>query len=694
MVTAINPPPGYNQTVKDRKNNRGQNYQSTSGTLGEWTTNSEDEFDYGDQEQFFPVSRLRQQYLDYLVAKVQEYEEQKLSRHYYHGAQYTPEEIRILRERRQPIITINRLGRKIDSIAGLILRLRQDPKAWPRNPKNADGAEIATQCIRTVLEGNEWYFLDNYAVTQAGIEGIAGVELKLIPGDHGDPDLGMDFIFGDDFFYDPRSFKPDFSDARWLGIAKWLDVEAAVELFPDREEDIRSLMVETGFDLTTHADREFKWVYVNEHRIRLVEHWYKKNGKWFWCFYCSFILLAQGESPFRDERNRSCPRFVMFSAAVDHDGDRYGLTRNLKGPQDEINARRSKALHISNVTRLTMQKGAVDDVETTRREAARPDGVIEYNPGFEAPAGADKNNDLQAHMALLQHATSEIDNFANINPALMTQDGKDEHSGVAINLLQKAGIAELGSFLRNYRAWKIRVYRAIWNTIQSTWTAERWIRVTDNDGIKQFLAINQLGVNQWGLPVITNAVGSLDVDITLDEGPDTANIMQEAWEVLAQMPPGTIPVPTLVKLMPLPASIKKDVLNDFAQAAQAAQQNPDPKTKSDMIKAQTAQQLGQQKLQQAQIQGQVQLHTAQVRAQAESANAQQDQAQTQLEFRIQQEREASERQKLQMEMERSRQEHQFKMEELAEQRATMKVQHAAKRKAAVQPKPKQNGKAA
>jgi hypothetical protein len=89
---------------------------------------------------------LHQQYLDYLTAKVQEYEEQKLSRHCYHGAQYTPEEIRILRERRQPIITINRTVRKIDSIAGLMLRLRQDPKAFPRNPKNIDGAEVAMQC--------------------------------------------------------------------------------------------------------------------------------------------------------------------------------------------------------------------------------------------------------------------------------------------------------------------------------------------------------------------------------------------------------------------------------------------------------------------------------------------------------------------------------------------------------------------
>ncbi len=655
---------------------KGANFQSKTGTVGNWSTHSPDEFDWsGDDDGFYPVSRLRQQYLDYIGAKVPEFEEQKLARHYYHGAQYTPREIEILKERRQPVITINRINRKVDAIAGLVLRLRQDPKAYPRNPKNADGAEVATQCVRTVLDSNEWYFLDNYCATQAGIEGIAGVELKLIEGDHGDPDIGLDFVFGDDFFYDPRSFKPDFSDARWKGIAKWLDIEAAIELFPYKEDELRSLMVETGFDLTTHADREIKWVYVNEQRVRLVEHWYRHRGRWFWAFYCSFILLAQGESPFLDERRRPTDRFLMFSAAVDQDGDRYGFVRNFKGPQDEINQRRSKSLHISNVTRLTLQKGSVDDVETARREAARPDGVIEYNPGFEPPTPADKTQDLQAHLALLQDARNEIESYANINPSLMQQDGRDEHSGVAINLLQKAGIAEIGTFLRNYRAWKIRLYRAIWNTVQHHWQAERFIRVTDNDGVKQFLAVNQLGLNQWGQPIITNAVGTLDVDIILDEGPDTVNVMQDAYESIKDDP--TVPWQIKLELMPMPSSIKKSIQQKMEQAAQQAAQKPDPKVMGEQIKAATADK-----------KGQAEIAKARISAEAEMANARQDQQTKQLDAAMQREREAAEREKIRQQMIQSRQEHEFKMAELAEQRKTMQIQQAAKRKAALAPKPK------
>jgi hypothetical protein len=546
----------------------GQGFQSREGTLGSWSTEAPDDFDWsGDEDGIFPVSRLRQQYIDYLSAKSLEYEEQKQSRHYRHGAQWTPDEIRRLRERRQPIITFNTSGRQINKIVGLVQRLRQDPKAYPRNPKNAAGAEIATQCVRSVLQGSDWEFLDSFCADQAATEGIAGVELKLIDGDHDDPDVGMDFVFGDDFFYDPRSFKPDFSDARYMGIAKWLDVEAAIELFPDKEQELRTLMVETGFDLTTHADREFKWIYVNEKRLRLVEHWYKHKGKWYWAFYCSMIMLDQGVSPFYDERKRPMNRFIMFSAAVDHDGDRYGFMRDFKGPQDEENQRRSKALYMSNVTRLIGTKGAVDDVERARREYSRPDGYVEVNPGFDPPKPDDKTGDLQAQLALMQDARAWVQGFANVQPDLISRDVPGDHSGVAINLLQRAGLAELGPYLRNYKAWKKRVYRAVWNVVRSTWQAERYIRVTDNQEMAQFIQLNGVEYDDIGRPVFINAIGNISVEMDMDDSPDEASLLQDTYDQIKNDP--TIPFLVKLEFMPIGDSKKKRI-------QQLMQQQPDP----------------------------------------------------------------------------------------------------------------------
>jgi hypothetical protein len=98
--------------------------------------------------------------------------------------------------------------------------------------------------------------------------------------------------------------------------------------------------------------------------------------------YIGTVELMKGISPFIDEKGKTFPRYRMFSASVDHDGDRYGFVRNLKSPQDEVNHRRSKALHLLNSRRVVSEKGAVDDIEVARREWAKPDGWVETNPGL------------------------------------------------------------------------------------------------------------------------------------------------------------------------------------------------------------------------------------------------------------------------------------------------------------------------
>ncbi len=520
---------------------------------------------------FLPIARLRRQYVDYLTAKALEIEEQKQSRHYYHGAQYTADEVRILRNRRQPVITYNRIGRKINGIVGIAEKQRQDPKAYPQAPGNDNGATVATTTLRYICDGNGWKeWLKPECLRQAAIEGIAGVELKLIPGDKGDPDIAVDLIFGDDFFYDPRSYKANFADARYNGIAKWMDLDEAQDLFPDKEEELTSL-ASNGYDLTTHADREFKWVYTNERRLRIVEHWYRHRGKWLWAFYCGDTLLDQGISPFRDHLSRPISRFVMFSAAVDHDGDRYGFVRNLKGPQDEINQRRSKALHISNSKRLIMDKGAVDDVEIARVEWARPDGVIEKNPNLNVEPD-NTTPDLASQFQFLDEAKNEIEQFANMNPAALAGPGVKNLSGRAVNMLQQPGLAELGPFLISYRDWCIRVYRALWSTAQRFWTNERWLRVSKDAKLAEFLQVNQLTLDQWGRPVIVNELGALDVDIRIDEGPDTVTVMSDTFDVLSQFPPGAVPPQVLIKLAPIDSNTKDELLEMMAPKPNPAQQ--------------------------------------------------------------------------------------------------------------------------
>lgn len=538
-----------------------------------------------DDDDYYDVTRLKRQYYDYLGAKAAEIAEGRESRHYYHCDQWTSDEIAKLNARKQPVVTSNRIVRKIDAIVGLTERLRQDPKAYARTPQHQAGADLSTAVLRYCLDANDWKSKSARIARMAAIDGLAGIEYDIELGDDQDPDLALHIVYGDTFFYDPRSFDEGFTDARYVGIAKWIDVEQAKELVPSKADEIDDL-IELGSDLTTaaDADREKIWINTNEKRVRLVDHWYIKGGKWRWCLYIGNTILLKGVSPFVDEKGKTFPRYRVFSASVDHDGDRYGFVRNLKSPQDEVNHRRSKALHLLNSNKIRADKGAVDDVEAARKEMARPDTFLETNPGLTLEQ-LDKEADFKGQLEMLQEAKNEIENFGP-NPALIGQ-GLEDSSGRAISLLQQAGIAELGPYLTAYKNWKIRVYRDIWNIVQAHWKAERWIRVTDDANVAQFFQINKLQVDQFGHPAIVNDIGSLDVDIIIDEGPDAVNLQADSMMVLQSLGPQFAQqFPEIaLELSSLPQSVKKPML-DKIKAAQNAPPKPDPKVLAIQAQAQ------------------------------------------------------------------------------------------------------------
>lgn len=522
-----------------------------------------------DEGKYLSVAKLCQKYEDYVSVKRAERDESMEARRYYHGDQWSHDEIKKLDDRHQPVITYNREFRKINGIVGLLERLRQDPKAYPRTPDSGNSAEVATAVLNYALDVNRWLALSPIVSLYASIEAVSGIELSLEPGDHGDPEVCMHVIERGTFFYDPRSIRLDLEDAQYMGISKLFDLDQAIEMFPDQEQTLRD-NVDNGGDLTGDDQNQTIWMLTSAKKIRIVEIWYKRRGEWLYCFHTNQIKLEEGVSPFVDEKGKTFPRFIVFSANLDHDGDRYGFHRNLKGPQDEINHRRSKGLHALNTVRVRVTEGLIndDEIEKLREEIHKPDGILQTpsGTGVEIVSNAEQ---VQFNLEMLQEAKQEIENFGP-NPALVGQGGIAGSSGRAIALLQQAGIAELGPYILAWKGWKIRVYRALWNAIQKYWTSERWIRVTDDKGLAQFLQINGLSFDQMGQPALVNALGSLDVDIIVDEGPDHVNLMQDVFETLGQLANAGIPIPpaAIIQMSGLPESMKKQVIGMIDQASQ------------------------------------------------------------------------------------------------------------------------------
>ncbi len=458
-------------------------------------------------------------------------------------------------------------------------RLRQDPKGAPRTEASAQGAELATAVVRYVLDNQEWNAKDPECGRDAAVDGFGGIELEIEQGDNGDPDVGFDIVEPDSFFYDPRSYRADFSDAGFMGQGKWVELDTAKDMFPDKADEIGG-WGEDGTELTSNPDREQKWFSFDGSKklIRLVDIWYQHKGGWCWAIFTGSVILMEGKSYLKDEKNKDACKYIMFSCNVDHDGDRYGFVRHMKSSQDSFNFKHSKLNHILASRRLILSNGSVQDVEKARTEWARDDGVVlvngNVNDGIKVD---DRTFDFAGWAKLLEEDKTELDNYGP-NQALIGD--MPNTSGRAIQLLQQAGMAELGPYILAYRGWKVRVYRAVFCAVQQHWQAERWIRVTDDESVAQFVQINGTDIDpQTGMPTMVNALGSLDVDIILDEGPDTVNAQQDVYETLQQVLPtiadklspaeASAAVKLLLDTSALPASAKKTF-------REASQQPPDP----------------------------------------------------------------------------------------------------------------------
>ena len=164
-------------------------------------------------------------------------------------------------------------------------------------------------------------------------------------------------------------------------------------------------------------------------------------------------------------------------------------------PQDEINKRRSKTLHILNSKQIVMAAGAVADVEKARAEAHRADGVIVVNPPINGGIGDNFSFQSDTTMAegnfkLLVEAQNSIDLKGPNATMLGDKTRAPPLPGKAIIASQQGGMISLGDLTDHLRHLDLRVFRAIWNRVRQYWTAEKWVRTTDDERNIKWVALN------------------------------------------------------------------------------------------------------------------------------------------------------------------------------------------------------------
>lgn len=521
-------------------------------------------------------------------------------RDYYDHKQWTPHEIAILNRRKQAPIVVNRIQPKVDAIKGLVINQRTDPKAYPRTPKHQQVSYAITDALRFVNDNADFDKVEERAVEEFSIEGTCAA---LVEVDGNSGDILVTRIPWDRFYYDPYSREYDFSDAKWMGIVIWMDLDDAIEMFPDKEDELNSIVDVHHTGSETFDDKPI-WVDRKRKRLKVCQEFCREKGVWKQVFYTYQNVLSHEDSPYLDEEGQPSNPIVAESAYIDRELNRYGPCLFWLDLQDEINHRRSKALHIMSQRQTAGRRGAIQDIAKMKSELAKGDGHVEYD-GESSDFQILQTNDMaQAQFNLLAEAKQDLDAIS-INAQLSGERSQGELSGTAIGKLQAGGMLEITPLMSAIQGWRKRVFTHVWFRIRQFWNDEKWIRVTDDYNTLRWVGLNQKVTAQMLLeekiadksldPELRqqaqillqqaiqaqdprlmqyvetrNEVAEVMIDVILDVAPDTLTIQNEQFQLLAQLAASRpeIPFSAILKLSQIR---EKDViLNELEAQVQAS----------------------------------------------------------------------------------------------------------------------------
>jgi len=556
---------------------------------------------------------LRRRVEEFLDTTLESRSVSERCRDYVDGRQWTPQQVQELKRRKQAPIVNNRIKTKQNGLMGLAGLNKTEPKAFPRNAPNDDGAaDACTDGMRYAAEKADLQVILAQVYGNYFCEGYGGVDIRVETNSRKEVDVTVDHIPWDRIFFDPFSRKHDFTDGRDRGYIMWMDEEDIEETFPDAEANALTISEEVDGGGDTFDDKPSWYISRGMRKRHMVAtHYFKWKGVWCLAIYAGGgFLLSPQPSPYLDENEEPCCTLEFVSAYTDRYNYRYGELVSSLDLQDEINHRRSKALFLLSQRQTYGNRGAVKDIKKAKRELAKADGHLEVGQGeYGKDFGVLPTGDMaEGQFQLLQEAKAEID-AQSYNAQMAGQRQSGDISGVAIGKLQQAGVMELNMLLDQLTNFRLRVYRQMWWRIRQFWDQEKWVRVTDDEQAPRWVGFNvqvlmgdflketmndeskpiamragaaakiqELGqTNPQALqqPMMTkNEPAKLDMDIILDESYNVLNTSAEQLDTIMKMgAAGQFDICDLLEISNLPG--KGKLIKKIKERQASQQQSPE-----------------------------------------------------------------------------------------------------------------------
>lgn len=207
----------------------------------------------------------------------------------------------------------------------------------------------------------------------------------------------------------------------------------------------------------------------------------------------------------------------------------YGVVRGLRDPQEDLNKRRSKALHILSTNQIEMEETAVDDIDELRDEADRPDGVIIRKAGKELKLHRDRALASQ-HIELMTQDEHYIQSTSGVTDELMGRS-TNAVSGTAIKNRQSQGVATTADVFDMLAFSDQLVGEQTLALIEQFYDTQKTLRIMGKTGRSEFVELN--GVDEDGNQ--HNIITETKSDFVMDVQDYRATIREAMAEQLMEM---------------------------------------------------------------------------------------------------------------------------------------------------------------
>jgi len=540
-------------------------------------------------------SRLISYYRQELDRQASNRFEQSIDEDYYDNIQWSETEAKVLRDRGQAPLVYNVIAQSVNWIIGSEKRGRTDFKILPRGKEDAKAAEGKTKLLKYLSDVNRLPFHRSRAFEDAVKCGIGWLEDGIQDEDDGEP-LYSRYESWRNIIWDSASTELDGSDMRYVFRTKWIDVDVAHALFPDRHDQIEAAASEASLygsyemqdgDIpmdNAEFDRENAGIIgsVVTHkrkRVRLIEAWYKtpekvtrlKGGTFKGEIYdendprhqdavmsgrstlaektmmrTRVAVMTSGDLLFDEPsiyRHNRFPFTPVWGFRRGRDNLPYGVIRWMRDIQDDVNKRASKALHILSTNKVIMDEGAVEDMDDFIEEVSRPDAVIVKKAGKSIELNVDREL-APAHLDLMSRNIQMIQQVGGVTDELLGRQ-TNAVSGVAVQARQEQGSVATNKLFDNLRLAVQMQGETQLSLLEQFMTEEKEFRITNERGTPEFIAVND------GLP--DHDITRTKADFIISESDWRATMRQAATQQLTDM---------MMKMPPQVALVMLDLVVD------------------------------------------------------------------------------------------------------------------------------------